>query len=159
MDIDYGFKDYRYWFSIHALAPIEKPFVVEIKTSTGHRLIVDEPEEYGGSNRGPNPIELFLASIASCFAISLLIHAKRRKVSIERIEVSIRGEFDIRGFLAIEGFESGLKDIVMSIEIESSSSCRDVEEVLKKTLRGWVVGSTIARTGILRIEKKIMCRD
>jgi putative redox protein len=32
----------------------------------GHTLVVDEPEEKGGSNRGSSPTRLLAASLASC---------------------------------------------------------------------------------------------
>jgi uncharacterized OsmC-like protein len=34
----------------------------------GHRLIVDQPTESGGTDSAPTPTELFVASLASCVA-------------------------------------------------------------------------------------------
>ena len=34
----------------------------------GHELIVDQPADTGGSDLGPTPVELFVASLASCVA-------------------------------------------------------------------------------------------
>ncbi|MEV5480072.1 OsmC family protein [Streptomyces sioyaensis] len=34
----------------------------------GHELVVDQPADTGGSDRGPTPVELFVASLASCVA-------------------------------------------------------------------------------------------
>lgn len=34
----------------------------------GHELIVDQPASAGGTNLGPTPVELFVASLASCVA-------------------------------------------------------------------------------------------
>ena len=33
----------------------------------GFALVADEPETFGGTGSGPQPTELLLASIASCF--------------------------------------------------------------------------------------------
>jgi putative redox protein len=34
----------------------------------GHRLVVDQPVDGGGTDAGPTPTELFVASVASCSA-------------------------------------------------------------------------------------------
>jgi putative redox protein len=34
----------------------------------GHEILVDQPEDAGGANAGPTPVELFVASLASCVA-------------------------------------------------------------------------------------------
>jgi uncharacterized OsmC-like protein len=34
----------------------------------GHELIVDQPADAGGNDLGPSPVELFVASLASCVA-------------------------------------------------------------------------------------------
>ncbi|MFF4948769.1 OsmC family protein [Streptomyces chattanoogensis] len=34
----------------------------------GHEMVVDQPAETGGSDSGPTPVELFVASLASCVA-------------------------------------------------------------------------------------------
>jgi uncharacterized OsmC-like protein len=38
-------------------------FVLEVR---GHQLYVDQPREAGGSDAGPTPTELFVASLAGC---------------------------------------------------------------------------------------------
>lgn len=54
-------------------------------------LVADEPVSAGGTGTGPQPTELLLASIASCFTLALAFSA--RKLSIElapdtRVEVT-----------------------------------------------------------------------
>ncbi len=154
----FGVEGYRYFFSVYAES-LGGGFETRVKFSTGHEIVVDEPEEFGGSNAGPNPIELLLASLASCFTISLLIHARRLRVSIDRVEVFVEGWFDIRGFLALEGFEPGMERIVLRARILSRESCEKLKHVLDRVLRGWVVGSTLAKSGVLEVSIDIpSCR-
>jgi uncharacterized OsmC-like protein len=34
----------------------------------GHRVVADQPEQFGGEDLGPTPTELFVAGLASCVA-------------------------------------------------------------------------------------------
>ena len=54
-----------------------------------HRLIVDEPEDHGGSNAGPRPTELLAASLATCTAITIEMYAQRKEWDLGRVEVAV----------------------------------------------------------------------
>jgi putative redox protein len=62
--------------------------------SAGHfELVADEPTEAGGTDTGPQPTELLLASIASCFTLALAYWAKRRSITLEDLEVDVTGHY------------------------------------------------------------------
>lgn len=52
-----------------------------------HRLVVDEPVDKGGEDRGPTPQELLAGSLAACTAITLEMYARRKEWDIGEIEV------------------------------------------------------------------------
>src|SRR5580692_6513321 len=54
-----------------------------------HKLVIDEPQESGGSDEGPSPQELLAASLASCTAITMEMYAKRKGWDIGPIGVSV----------------------------------------------------------------------
>jgi len=54
-----------------------------------HRLIVDEPEEKGGTNQGPAPSELLAASLATCTAITIEMYADRKEWGLGTVEVAV----------------------------------------------------------------------
>lgn len=65
-------------------------------------LIVDEPESVpGGTNRGPQPTELLLASVASCFTIALAYSAAKRGLELADLHVEATGTYDGPRFSAI----------------------------------------------------------
>ena len=55
---------------------------------SGHKLIVDEPIEAGGSNLGPSPMRLLAASLASCTAMTVEMYADRKGWELTELEVS-----------------------------------------------------------------------
>jgi putative redox protein len=57
-------------------------------------VVADEPEEVGGSNTGPQPTELLLASIASCFTLALAYSARKRGTELGEVEVDVVGHYD-----------------------------------------------------------------
>jgi putative redox protein len=62
---------------------------------------VDEPESAGGSNTGPQPTEVFLASLASCFALAIAHVARKREVELPDLAVKATGTYDGPKFVNI----------------------------------------------------------
>lgn len=62
---------------------------------------VDEPEEVGGANLGPQPTDLFLASVASCFTLALSYAARKRSIVLTELTVRATGRYDGLQFGAV----------------------------------------------------------
>jgi len=65
-------------------------------------LEVDEPVEVGGTGVAPQPTELFLASVASCFTLAMSHSAAKRGIAIADLEVEVTGVYDGPSFREIE---------------------------------------------------------
>src|ERR1700682_2715331 len=55
-----------------------------------HQLTIDEGEDAGGEDAGPDPQELLAASLASCTAITLEMYAARKGWEIGDVEVDVQ---------------------------------------------------------------------
>ena len=88
-------------------------------TARDFKLTVDEPEILGGTDRGPNPVELVLAALASCQEITYRLYADSLGIPLDGVSVKVTGDLDLRGLFAVDksvrpGFGSNPKPIMPS---------------------------------------------
>lgn len=62
-------------------------YQVEINAGR-HQFLADEPFDIG-EDKGPNPYDLLLASLASCKIITTQMYARRKEWPLEGVEVSL----------------------------------------------------------------------
>ena len=61
--------------------------------SRDHRLIVDQPLEDGGKDRGMTPVELFVGSLGACIAYYAVRFCQRHHLIKEGLKVSMEWEY------------------------------------------------------------------
>jgi len=100
--------------------------------SRGHAWTLDEPASDGGADAGPDPVSAFLGALLSCLTISVKATARRRKVTIERLEGRVQGT------------EQGhIKEIAMRLEVWSPDSEETVRALLEPAKRGCYVSGVL----------------
>jgi putative redox protein len=62
-----------------------------------HVLVADEPEDNGGDDSGPSPLELLAASLASSTAVTMEMYAQRKGWDIGEVVVDVDYEPAQRG--------------------------------------------------------------
>ena len=71
----------------------------------GHTVACDEPRSVGGSDTAQSPVELLLTSLATCQAITYRIWAAELGIALDRVEVEVVGDIDLRGLLGVDDVE------------------------------------------------------
>jgi uncharacterized OsmC-like protein len=64
-------------------------FTQEI-TVAGHRLVVDEPTAFGGTDTGPSPYDLLVTALGACTSMTVSLYARRKQWPLEAVTVRLR---------------------------------------------------------------------
>jgi len=70
-------------------ATINKEHYACAVTNGTHDIVIDEPADLGGTNKGFAPKGLLMASLASCVAITLRMYVDRKGWAVDKIEVEV----------------------------------------------------------------------
>jgi putative redox protein len=65
-----------------------------VTTAGEFEIVVDEPVTSGGTDTGPQPTDLLLASVTSCFALAMVYVAKRGGTALSGLQVTGVGTYD-----------------------------------------------------------------
>lgn len=98
------------------------------------KLTVDEPEALGGTDQGPNPVELVLAALASCQEITYRLYADSLGIPLDSVSVKVDGDLDLRGFFSVdEAVRPGFQAIRAEVTLDSPASEAELDR-LKATV-------------------------
>lgn len=95
-----------------------------------HKLTVDEPENLGGTDAGPNPVELVLAALGTCQEITYRAYATALDIPLDEVRVDLEGEIDLRGFFAVDdAVRPGYGSIRGTVHLVSDAPDEDIEKL------------------------------
>lgn len=108
-----------------------------------HTLVIDVPADLGGSDRGPTPPELFIASLGSCTAATLAIYCEGAGIDVEGLIVDV-------GYATAEN-PTRLTDVCVTVRLPHAE-CAGKREELLRVLRNGLVHETIVARPEVRFE-------
>jgi putative redox protein len=112
-----------------------------VDVATGEfTLRVDEPKHVGGTDTGPQPTDLLLASIASCYVLSLVYSARKLSVDLSAVSVSVIGTYAGPRF----------SDIRIGVRMDASAA--DSQRLLESASRVCYVTNTLRRPPSINVD-------
>lgn len=93
-------------------------------------LVLDQPENMGGTDQGPRPSEILLAALAVCHEVTYRLYADAMDIDLKSVAVSVTGVSDAKGFFNVdEETPAGFSEIYGDIDIDSDASDADIERL------------------------------
>jgi uncharacterized OsmC-like protein len=96
----------------------------------GFTLVADEPDVLLGADNGANPVEHLLHALASCITTSTVYHAAARGIEVEKVESTVEGDLDLRGFLDVDRtVRNGFQNIRVKLRIKADATDEQMREL------------------------------
>tara|TARA_R110002072_G_scaffold72758_11_gene173733 strand:- start:288 stop:752 length:465 start_codon:yes stop_codon:yes gene_type:complete len=129
-----------------ATARSETPRRAKVRIRT-HTVVIDDAVERGGTDKGPNPPETFLASMAGCLNIQMNRLAKERGIALRNIHLSIDADFDRRGVTWGEDVARPFPLVRISVTGNSDASKNKLTALRRDMLRHCPVSRVLLEGG------------
>lgn len=141
--------------TVKAKTSLKENVLVEAE-ARGHKIIIDEPANLGGTDKGMNPVEVLLSALGACQSIVARIYAEKFGIDLQNFWVDIEGDIDTDGFLGKSDVRPGFESIRYTFHIETTASEEKVEAYKEYIEAHCPVGDTIANTVNLVSSKVIV---
>ena len=105
----------------------------------------DEPDQLGGTNTGPNPVEQVLAALGNCLAVGYAANATMAGITLNNMSIKIEGDLDLHTFLGLKEGNAGFSSITVKVDIDSDASAADLQALHDNVRNTSPVGHTLGR--------------
>ncbi len=106
-------------------------------------ITIDEPERVGGTNKGPNPVEVLLGSLGACLDFTGSLVAKEMGYDLEDFQLEVEGKLDPRGVRGDEDVPAGLQEILVKVTEVEGIPEDDIPEFLETIEKRCPVDNTL----------------
>jgi uncharacterized OsmC-like protein len=145
--------------------PLDK-FVVKARSENptktivearGFKIILDEPEDLGGTNEGPNPVEYILASLSGCLNVVGHMVAKEMGFNLRGLEFELEGDLNINKATGKNTRDrAGYKEIRVIVKPDTDADQITLDKWLKTIESRCPVSDNIANTTPVKISLEVL---
>ncbi|MEM2104599.1 MAG: OsmC family protein [Candidatus Bathyarchaeia archaeon] len=124
---------------LRSKAKLVKDLRIVVDNGRTHSVCLDLPAELG-TDMGPTALELGVMSYAGCFATTFALMAKKMRVQLKDLEVSLE---------ALKSEEVGtVTEAVFDILVKTDAAESVVQRIFKLTVENCPVGKLFERAGV-----------
>lgn len=107
-------------------------FVIESDVR-GHKLVIDQPANAGGTDTGVTPLEMVFASLAGCIGTIGRIVAMQERITLRGMSIKVEGDLDTDGLLGkpIDG-RIGFEGITITVDVDADMTDEEKEAFIHK---------------------------
>lgn len=102
------------------------------KVNCSHPFVIDQPKMAGGNDEGPNPLEVFLATLPMCICAIGRIVANQRRIKLNGITVNVEGDID-KNFLLGKTTDgrAGFTEIRSTVKVDADMTDEEKKAFLE----------------------------
>lgn len=133
------------------------PEGLQVETNArGFKILMDEPEDLGGTNTAMNPVEATLCVLGACQTIVASAFAAAQGFTFEEFHVELEGDLDPDGFMGLADVRNGFQEIRFVMHFKTNESQEKTEAFADFIEKTCPVGDCLAngvkivKTGVLR---------
>ena len=108
-----------------------------------HRVLIDRPNEKGGTDSGPMGGELFLASIGGCFMSTLLAAIRARNAAVSDVRAEVIGTIA----------ETPTRFSSVELHVEAQGNSEEIERLVAIADKGCIMMNPLR--GVLDVRIRI----
>jgi uncharacterized OsmC-like protein len=108
------------------------PEGLQVETaSRGFKIVMDEPEDLGGTDTFMNPVEALLCALGACQAIVAKAFAPSQNFTYEEFHVELEGDLDPDGFMGLADVRNGFQEIRFVMHFKTKETKEKTEAFVK----------------------------
>lgn len=123
----------------------------EVKAGA-HTFFIDEPKNLGGNDKGSNPLNTLLGSLAGCENAIANIVAKEMKFNLNGIDFKVQGTLDPRGLMGDASVKQYFETITIEAVVDTDESNERIQELKEKTDSRCPVFNILKDTNFIKIQ-------
>lgn len=124
---------------LHSVAKLVKDFQIVVDDGRAHSVCLDLQPDLG-DDMGPSALELCVMSYGGCFATIFALTAKRMRIPLKALEVSV---------VAVKSDEEGtLTEASMEIRVAADVSTQRIQKMTRLTFENCPVGILFEKAGV-----------
>lgn len=115
--------------------PVTQAGKADAARDVSFALASDEPPALLGDDTAASAGEYVLQALAACYAVTFAANAAVAGISLDSLQLELEGDFDLRGFLAIdESVRPGMQELRVNVRATTGNASREQLEDLVRTV-------------------------
>lgn len=118
-----------------------------VVTARDFEMVIDEPIDRGGSNRGPMPVETMIAGLVGCTHVISNKLAAANGVAILEMDIDIATTMDSRGTRLIEPIDVPFPEVKIAITAQIDGPKAGIDRVVSQLRNHCAVSKMLQMSG------------
>ncbi len=125
----------------------------EQKHRTKFTFDADHPEVFASEDHGATPVEIVLASLASCLTAGIASVAQLREIQLRSVTATVEGGMDIQGILGMDSdIRTGFDGIKVTYKIDADATPDEIKAIVAQSQKRSAVFDVVTNPTNVTVE-------